>query len=98
MVTMLTDQIQKYKSTRSNIEMRELEDTFEALLKNELKTMRENFEKQVSTLKSDLEECQRTKVIEGANLKKKIEDLEQSKEMMSNRLVALKKSIDSIKY
>ena len=45
MVTMLTDQIQKYKSTRSNIEMRELEDTFEALLKNELKTMRENFEK-----------------------------------------------------
>jgi len=25
--------------------MRELEDTFEALLKNELKTMRENFEK-----------------------------------------------------
>jgi len=25
--------------------MREMEDTFEALLKNELKTMRENFEK-----------------------------------------------------
>ena len=94
MVTMLTEQLQKYKSTRSSIEMRELEDTFEALLTNELKTMRENFEKQVQTLKSDLEESRRSKVIEGANLKKKIEDLEQTKEMMSNRMVALKKSID----
>ena len=56
--------------------------------------MRENFEKQVKTLKSDLEECQRSKVMEASNLTKKIEDLEQAKELMSSRLIALKKSID----
>ena len=62
------------------------DETFEGILRNEFTKMRQNYEKQVSSLKELISIQKRQALIDKAEKEKKVDELETAKVTLSNRL------------